>query len=223
MSGIYSYKCAIKIRSLNDYNPLLFIKNWTNAQNSRIKMPYHESFCNFIFRRDYMSALRDTFEDQREGVSRRKVLGGLSALAGAAMFAAVPGANDAQAGEAKASAIALTPLEMRDEMADFARAPNPKGIGVFINLQADAPMTGDEIGEWIQKQFDPVDVRVAYHFIQSKGTATDITFYIPDSTSEENVIPIKVNVSEINARLPEIYQHYRDHWRFAADNNAQPG
>ncbi|MBP5857413.1 hypothetical protein KAJ83_10375 [Marivibrio halodurans] len=195
------------------------------SHRSCIKVPYYESFCNFIFRRDIMSALQDTFEaEHKKGISRRAMLSGLSAVAGAAMLASLPGGNDAQAGEAKAATLESSNGEVentfdtRRELRHYSEDSETRGVGVFINLQENAPWTGDEIGKWIKNQFAGVGVPVEYRVNQSQGTATDITLYAGG-------YDFTINIAELKHELPRVYAHHQDIWN-APDqvslNNQQP-
>ncbi|MBP5856692.1 hypothetical protein KAJ83_06710 [Marivibrio halodurans] len=180
---------------------------------SCIKVPYYESFCNFIFRRDIMSALQDTFEEQSEGahdISRRGALRSL-ALGGVAAFmlASLPGANDAQAGEAKAATPGergLDAVQGMDDMAAYSRDPNKRGIGIFINVQGNAPDDyGDRIGQRLGEIFEGQGVPTEYRVNRSRGTTTDITFYV-------NGYNFTINIDDIKGNLGRVYAHYQDEW-----------
>jgi len=61
-------------------------------------------------------------------------------------------------------------------MSEYSK--NNLGIGIFINLQADAAGKGDLIGQNLQNAFASRGVPTEYHVNQSRGTSTDITFYV---------------------------------------------
>jgi len=125
-----------------------------------------------------------------------------------------PAANDAYAGEANAATpAATTPGErgldavqgMRD-MRHYSEDPATRGIGVFINLQKDAPEGyGNKIGKKLQEVFATRNIPVQYRLNQSRGTATDITFYVQG-------IDFTVNIDDIGANLPTILAHHNDVW-----------
>ena len=108
-------------------------------------------------------------------------------------------ANDAEAGE--------RPSHMMRDMRHYSEDPTERGIGAFINLQANAPVTGDQIGQWIQAQFDGIEdpVPVDYRVNQSRGTTTDITFYVRG-------VDYELNIEELQTRLIEILNSHRGAW-----------
>ncbi len=127
-----------------------------------------------------------------------------------------PAANDAAAGEVNAATpvVTTTPGERgldavqgRDDMAAYSKDPKVQGIGVFINLREGSSVTGDQIGKWVQNQFAGINppVSVDYRVNQSRGTATDVTFYVQD-------FAFTLNVSELQTGLKTILGHHRDVW-----------
>lgn len=162
----------------------------------------------------FQGAAKDT-----GAVTRRTALWTiLGAGAGLALAGSLPYGNDAQAQDRQA-AHAPSAVQMADEMDEFSRDPQTQGIGVFINLQANAPVTGDKIGQWLQRQFATITppVPVDYRVHQSRGTATDITFYVRG-------YGFTVNVGDLRAELPQVLAHHRGAWLpEQAALNRQPG
>jgi len=185
----------------NSQNYLIF------SDNRRINVLNINDICNFILRiKDMLSALRDTFKSQNtDGISRRNALRlGLGGLAATAL-ASLPYANKAEAGEANA-ATPSTPLEYRDEMAKYSRDPKTQGIGVFINLQENATLEqGQELGDWLKNAFASRNVPVEYRINQSRGTATDLTFYVKG-------YDFPVNVGNLKTELPKLLAHHQGAW-----------
>jgi len=167
----------------------------------------------------FLSALKDTFTKTIAG----RAAG--AAMLGAVALTVVPGpANDAFAQSNGQIATApgargLDGVQGMDDMAAFSKKPDIRGIGAFINLEAHAPVTGDQVGEWLQGQFAGVNppVRLEYRVNQSRGSATDITFYVRG-------FDFKLNVGELETRLHEILAHHRDVWlpETLASNAATP-
>lgn len=116
-------------------------------------------------------------------------------------------AQDNQVATAVPDAQKYNAVYGSDAMDDYSKDPEIQGIGVFINMQANAPVTGDQIGQWIQRQFASINspVPVDYRVNQSRGTATDITFYTRG-------FPLKLNVGELETKLIDVLNHHRDVW-----------
>lgn len=192
-----------------------------------IKHHILDSICNIVLRIQKMArTIGDTFE--REGgaeateLTRRGALRALLGGAAAAALTSLPLGKEAEAGEAQAA----TPGErgfdavqgMRD-MRRYAKDPNTQGIGVFINLQADAPDGyGDKIGGIIKNAFAAKGIPADYRYNRSRGTATDLTFYVGD-------YHFTINVSDLKRDLPKVYAHHQDIWRAPGKlslNDTQP-
>ena len=155
-----------------------------------------------------LPALRNAFSNVHPGKAVRAAALAVSLVFGSAAALA----NDVNAGEARS--VTLTPgqrgldaVQGRDDMADYSRDPSRRGIGAFINLRANSSVTGDQIGQWIQGQFDGIEdpVPVDYRVNQSRGTATDITFYVRG-------VDYTLNVAELQTRLIEILNKHRGAW-----------
>lgn len=167
-----------------------------------------------FYKTDMGEALNQKFSDKNAvpGLSRRDLLRGFAATGIALAIATTPFASDADAGEAQASTLTpgqrgLDAVQGRRDMRKYSKLPNTRGIGAFINLQANAPVTGDQIGKWIQAQFAGIEnpIPVDYRTNQSRGTTTDITFYVRG-------YDFTLNIEELQARLREILAHHRDVW-----------
>lgn len=160
----------------------------------------------------------DNIDSITEPVTRRGALRllGLS-FAGASALAVMPsilGGNDAHAGEAQAATATqpeitgekARPSHMMREMRNFSKDPDTKGIGVFINLQADAPEGyGDKIGQRLQEVFVTRDIPLQYRTNKSRGTATDITFYVKG-------YDFTYNIDDIGSSLGKVLAHHGDVW-----------
>lgn len=122
-------------------------------------------------------------------------------------------ASASHAQEAASDPSDLTPGERglvatqgRRDVRQYSENSEVRGIGVFINMQKEAPWTADQIGQWVVAQFGAVNVPVEYRSNQSQGTATDITFYVRG-------IPLDpVNIADLRAEIPKIYKHYQGAW-----------
>ena len=156
-----------------------------------------------------MKALHDIFGQQdapEKGasvLSRRDALRTLMGGAAAgAVLASLPFSNDAEAGQP-----VLDGVQGMREMRHYSEDENTRGIGVFINMQANAPVTGEQIGQWLQAQFAGIDppVPVQYRVNQSQGTATDITFYVRG-------VDFTINVGNLQTELREVLAHHRGAW-----------
>lgn len=138
-----------------------------------------------------------------------------------------PAANDAHAGEPQLAATqpnitqeqAIAITEKARDMRKYSEDPDTRGIGVFINLQASAPMTGEQIGDYLRDQFADLNppVPLEYRVNQSRGTATDVTFYVRGFDFTMTVTDIA------NEGLGSILAHHRGAWRPAQVSlNTQP-
>lgn len=129
-------------------------------------------------------------------------------------------ASNAQAGEAHAATAGERGLDgvqgMRD-MRHFSEDANTKGIGIFINVQANASAGyGDRIGQALKSGFGKRGIAADYRINQSRGTATDITFYVQG-------YDFTVNIDDLRAEIPRIFAHYGDLWKpEQVSLNAQP-
>tara|TARA_R110002110_G_scaffold407057_2_gene627686 strand:- start:768 stop:1391 length:624 start_codon:yes stop_codon:yes gene_type:complete len=154
-----------------------------------------------------LSALRESFTGKAAA----------ALVAGTALFSAasLPAANDAHAGEpqtATATQPELTdekarPSHMMREMRHYSEKPDTKGIGIYINLQANAAGKGDLLGQRLVQilaaQNPPIPAQ--YRFNQSLGTATDITFYVKG-------VGFPVNMGELKTELGGVFAHHRGAW-----------
>ncbi|OSQ47036.1 hypothetical protein TALK_13475 [Thalassospira alkalitolerans] len=144
----------------------------------------------------------------------------MMAGAGGIALASLPLDQAAEAGEAKAATSetitneqATTPGERgldavqgRDDMAAYSRDPNSRGIGIFINLQADTTIEqGQDLGDWLKGAFASRDIPVEYRINQSRGTATDLTFYVKG-------YDFTVNVGNLKTELSQVLAHHRGAW-----------
>jgi len=153
-----------------------------------------------------MKALHDLFEKPdapQEGardITRRQALRGLMASAAGLALASLPGGNEADAAEQDS-------FDKRRAMRNYSKDPDRRGIGVFINLQRDAPISGDQIGQWLQKHYaaETPPVAVDYRVNQSRGAATDLTFYVGGHD-------FIVNVGDLQGKLDTMLAHHRDVW-----------
>lgn len=169
--------------------------------------------------RDYLIAktmriLKNVFEGQNgrdENVSRRAVLRGLLASGAGVALASLPFGHDAEASERNSFD------DMRD-MRHYSEDSATQGIGVFINMQADAVVTGEQIGENLRRAFAGLNppVPLEYRVNQSQGTATDITFYVKG-------YDFTINIADLKTELRQVLAHHRDLWPTAQVSlNTQP-
>lgn len=125
-------------------------------------------------------------------------------------------ANDAQAGEPPRTASApvgaitkeqgLAVVKKMHEMQDYSKDPATKGVGVFINLQAGGtPEDGDKIGGILKNAFASKGIPLEYRINQSRGTATDITFYVKG-------FDFTMALGQLKGSLGKILAHHRDLW-----------
>ena len=203
MSSINQNKNEDNIKfKFTDYS-IIYRFLWKYCPNFSILTAYFKDLDILsIIRFLKMAALRNNFERESGGtpLSRRGFLRGFGAAAGVGAFglASFP-ANDAEAGE--------RPSHMMRDMRHYSEDPSERGIGAFINLRANSSVTGDQIGEWIQAQFAGIEdpVQVDYRVNQSRGTATDITFYVRG-------VDYTLNVAELQTHLIEILKSHRGAW-----------
>lgn len=155
-----------------------------------------------------LSAIRDTFKNSMLG---KAAMAGIVAIP-LTLASFGPAANDAFAGEAQT--IATQPEVTGEEraidkaraMREYSEKPDTKGIGVFINLQADAPEGyGDKIGQRLQEVFATRDIPLQYRANKSRGTATDITFYVKG-------YDFTYNIDDIGSSLGKVLAHHGDVW-----------
>jgi hypothetical protein len=120
-----------------------------------------------------------------------------------------PAANPAHAGETKAATAGergLNAVQGIREMADFSRDPNIQGVGIFINVQGNAPEGyGDQIGKMLQRGFAKRGVPTDYRVNLSSGTATDIIFYVQG-------YDFTVGFPDLKREIPRIFAHHSDLW-----------
>ena len=158
-----------------------------------------------------LGKLKKAFTDNWTG----RALGAALAFGAVAMpIVAIPGpANDAyaQSGQVatapsgKAGEVANT-FDARRELRKYSENPATRGIGVFINLQADAPDGyGDKIGNILKNAFAKRGILVDYRYNRSRGTATDITFYV-------HGVDYDVNVDDLKPKLPQILARHQGAW-----------
>ncbi|MEQ8287865.1 hypothetical protein [Thalassospira sp.] len=163
-----------------------------------------------------MKVLKNIFGKESQpdnGMSRRNVLRSMMAGVAGIALASLPLDQGAEAGEAKAAtsetitdeqARAIT--HKRHEMQDYSEDPNSRGIGIFINLQADTTIEqGQDLGDWLKGAFASRDIPVEYRVNQSRGTATDLTFYVKG-------YDFTVNVGNLKTELSQVLAHHSDVW-----------
>ncbi len=179
---------------------------------SRIKDAYLMYLRVGILAEKTMKVFKDTLGEgsqQDKGLSRRSVLRGLMAGAAGLTLASLPLGQDAEAGEAKAATPGergLDAVQGRRDMRHYSEDPNSRGIGVFINLQHDATLEqGRDLGDWLKAAFASRGVPVEYRLNQSRGTATDLTFYVKG-------VDFAVNVGSLKEELPQMLAHHRGAW-----------
>lgn len=133
-------------------------------------------------------------------------------VAGTALFSAasLPAANDAHAGEPQTASVpkeqSQRPSQMMTEMLEYSEKPDTKGIGVFINLQAGtAENTGRDLGELLKRAFASRNVPLEYRINQSRGTTTDVTFYVKG-------LDFTINIDDIKGSLGKVLAHHQDVW-----------
>ena len=147
-----------------------------------------------------MAKNNDLIEPQsNDGQSRREALRAL-ALGGfaAAVLSAFPLGNEADAEE-------NTGL-MRRELRRYSEDPNTRGIGIFINLQRDGTEEdGERLGNRLREIFAARGIPVEYRINHSRGTATDLTFYVGG-------YDFTINVADLASRLGRVYAHHQDIW-----------
>lgn len=213
-----------------------FLKNWTEGEFSCKYSSIKHCILkfNFLSISTMFTKLREKFPQNPEerGISRRSFLrGGVTAAFMAAAFMAVvsaaslPLGNDAEAGEAKAATTeTITDEQARAitqkarEMRHYSEDEATKGVGVFINLQKDAPMTGEQIGEHLRMAFGSLKppISLEYRVNQSQGTATDITFYVQG-------YDFTMTVTDIAQKgIGSILAHHQDVWSEQVSLIAQP-
>ena len=198
----------------------------TIKSGSQIKILFHLQFKAILYIRK--AYLKDNFmidrlkniwsigassEKHEPNLTRRGALRALMGGAAALAFVALPGGNVVQAQDRQTAGLSagergLNAVQGRRDMRLFSEDVEKQGIGVFINLQADAPADGgDTLGEWVQRQFSGVQppIPVEYRVNRSRGTATDLTFYVRG-------VGTPLNMAELRARLPEIYNDYKGAW-----------
>ena len=182
-------------------------KNWTNTRKRRIFPSY---FNILLLNVTIMSlaALKDTFTKTRL-LNAAKVA--VVALPAAFMAVSAP-ANDAYAGQAQTTTLTpgergLDAVQGRRVMRHYSQDAGVQGIGVFINLQADAAGKGELLGnrlvEMLANKNPPVSAE--YRINQSRGTATDITFYVRG-------IDFTVNLGDLRDNLDTVLAHHRGAW-----------
>lgn len=144
----------------------------------------------------------------------------ISGFSGAAMavtgaLASLPATtSDAYAAEPQTASTpgerGLDAVQGRDDMAAYSKNPNIQGIGIFINLQANAAGKGHILGKKLQRGFAGLNppIQTQYRINQSRGTATDVTFYVRGVDYTFNLAELKANLGTVLARhngawLPE--------------------
>ena len=182
--------------------------NWTFTLQKYISESDFSTLLQKIVRM-LLNDLKATFTKTIAG----PVLGAALAFGAAMPIATIPGpANDAYAQSGQiASAPAGRELNAVQGMRDMRRYSEDaatRGIGVFINLQANALMTGQQIGEKLRTAFGSLNppVPVEYRFNQSRGTATDVTFYVRGVDFTMTVTDI------VNKGLTGVLAHHRGAW-----------
>lgn len=175
-----------------------------NTQTNQIKTSFHLLFVRLLS--IYVGILKEKAM-LHSLIDNWKSKAAATAIAVGLAFGAVAPAH---AGEPQT--VTLTPGERgldavqgRRDMRHFSEDTETRGIGVFINLQANAPMTGDQIGEWVKAQFAGVNVPVEYRFNQSRGTGTDLTFYVRG-------VHYVHNIDDVPTKLPEVYANHQGAW-----------
>lgn len=144
-----------------------------------------------------MRKLKDIFGTQESGgVSRRGLLRSAAATALLVAATVFPG-----------SALGETnTFDQRTEMLRYSEDPNHKGIGIFINLQADVTLEeGRKLGENLKSAFASRGVPVEYRLNQSRGTATDFTFYV-------NGEGFEIGLPDLKRELRNVLAHHGDAW-----------
>lgn len=189
MFGIFISDCQLD-RQQNGAKYLHFLSI------ERIKYQYYSILRYKIIT---MAKLKDIFGKQEGGISRRGLLHSAAATALLAAATVFPGA-------AMGGTTGQTSLQMRDEMDAYSRDPSHQGIGIFINLQADATLEqGQALGDNMKRVFASRGVPVEYRLNQSRGTATDLTFYVKG-------FDFTINVADLKRDLRNVLAHHGDVW-----------
>ncbi|ODS22388.1 hypothetical protein AB835_14470 [Candidatus Endobugula sertula] len=103
------------------------------------------------------------------------------------------------------------------DMEEYSRDASIQGVGIFINLQKNPPLTGEQIGEIFRNKFGEKKVPVQYRYNQSRGTATNITFYIKG-------VNYTYNISEVIEKFDTLVSRHSGAWTLetaALDDNNQ--
>lgn len=172
-----------------------------------IKVPYYESFYNFILKsRSMIKALGKTFKESALG--KAAMVGAIALPLTLTSFG--PAANNAHAGEANAATItdeqAIGIANMHHEMREYSEDRETKGIGIFINLQANASMEqGEKLAAILQNAFKSQGVPTEYRINQSQGTATGVTFYV-------NGYDFMFTAGQLKENLGRVLAHHQDEW-----------
>ncbi|ODS24764.1 hypothetical protein AB835_01535 [Candidatus Endobugula sertula] len=100
----------------------------------------------------------------------------------------------------------LDAVQGRHDMEDYSNDTSIRGIGIFINLQGNASFTeGQALGDKLKNAFASRGVPVEYRINHSRGTATDLTFYVKG-------VDYKVNVANIQRDLGTILAKHNGAW-----------
>lgn len=161
-----------------------------------------------------LTALRDTFTAKNtDGISRRDALRLGAGGVAAAVLSSLPFGRNAEAGEAKAATTeTITDEQARAitakarEMRHYSEDPSVQGVGVFINLQENAPADGGEkLGELLKNAFAKQGVPLDYRVNRSRGTATDITFYVRG-------VDFTIGLPDLKQRVGTVLSHHQGAW-----------
>ena len=92
-----------------------------------------------------------------------------------------------------------------DAMDAYSQDPKVQGIGIFINLQENAAGMGDDFGKKLIDGFAKLNEYADYRINQSRGTTTDVVFYLRG-------VPYEVNITDLQDKMPEIVKMQRGAW-----------
>ncbi len=122
-----------------------------------------------------------------------------------------PAANPAHAGEANAATVDTTAsgeraIDKARAMRKYSEDPAIQGVGVFINLQHDlSEDIGNQVGEKLKRAFATKGVEMDYRINQSRGTATDLTFYVRG-------VPYVINIRDVKSNLGQVLATHQGTW-----------
>ena len=114
-------------------------------------------------------------------------------------------AANTNASAPKSTHATYTAAHAAKDMLRYSTDADIQGIGIFINLQENAMGMGDDFGKKLIDGFAKLNEYADYRINQSRGTTTDVVFYLRG-------VPYEVNITDLQDKMPEIVKMQRGAW-----------